>query len=811
MNPEEADELRARILDTLRRFKSRAVHVGELRGRLGLGRDDHAVLFQLLETMAEEHLVTQLPGGRFRLVRGRKPHPAASPPGESRNAGRSRRPGSDDANTGERNTRTGVLVINARGFGFVSTIEPGPDVFVPAAGLSTAMHGDKVRVRVRGSAKGLEGRVQEVVQRGTEYVGGQLHITARGAFIETDDDRVRHPVHLQGPPPHDAKTGQGVIARIVHYPEHLHDLIQAEIVETFDPKEFVAFETRRILLREGAIEAFSEDALDEARALPTSVPAKDKKDRVDLRDLDLVTIDPEDARDHDDAVYAERLRDGGFRIIVAIADVSHYVRPGSALDADALARGCTIYLPSHAIPMLPEEISSNLASLVANRDRLALAVEVDLGPAGAIRKVTLLEAVVRSRARLTYAGVARALGLTENGPKQPAAEKRLPLLQTLMDAAAVLGRKRRRRGSLEFDLPEAKVRLENETGRPIDVVRSRQDAGIRQAYNMIEELALLANEVVAAELTRRRIPTIYRIHPPPDDERLESFAQLATSLGFDLDVEAAHNPRKLSRFLAKVADTPHTGTLSYLLLRAMQQATYDTNNQGHFGLAAKEYLHFTSPIRRYPDMAVHRLVRKLARDERIHTKGLREMLDEQAQVSSKLERRAMQIEREVVDLYRAMLMQDRIGETFEATITGIAEHGIYASIDAPFVDVLCRLGSLPPDQWEVDPFGIRIAGLHTGRIFSLGDRLSVRIEDVSLARRRVSAIPLLGNDGSAALDGQADGDHPPHSGRKRRTLTRQEAKQRDRDRTRKHKERKRADRKRDRQRASGDQPRKRRR
>ena len=788
MNPEQAEELRKRVMATLARFKSRAMHVGELRSRLGMDREEHAVLFQLLESMAEQGVLAQLPGGRFRVRKTGAPR-----------AGQGATPTSPTRRRGERRTRhdgqtrTGVLVINARGFGFVSTIEPGPDVFVPATALATAMHGDRVLVKVRTGPKGLDGQVQKVVKRGTEYVGGQLHVTGSGAFIEADDERIHYPVHVSGKLPPGAKTGQGVIARIVHYPEHINDLIEAELVELFEAREFVAFETRRILLREGALEEFSDGALKEARALPTAVPPRDKHGRVDLRQLDLVTIDPEDAKDHDDAVWAQALPAGGYRVIVAIADVSHYVKAGSALDAEALARGCTIYLPSRAIPMLPEEISSNLASLVPNRDRLALAVDVTLGPQGAIRDVKLLEAVVRSRARLTYAGVARALELTDQGPKQPGALSRLSLLQTLMDVAKVLHTRRRKRGSLEFDLPEARVRLEDETGRPLDVFRSRQDAGIRQAYGMIEELALLANEVVATEMTRRKLPTIYRVHAPPDPDRLETFAQLATSLGFELDAEDAQQPNKLSRFLAKVAKSPHAGTLNYLLLRAMQQAVYDTHNQGHFGLAAKNYLHFTSPIRRYPDLAVHRIVRKLARHERINTEGLAERLAEQAQTSSQLERRAMSIEREIVDLYRAMLMQDRVGEEFPATVSGIAEHGAYASIDAPFVDVLCRLASLPPDRWEMDAFGIRLSGLNTGRRFALGDRIRVRIEEVSLAQRRIAAVPVLAGTAESRESGAltARASPPQESKRVRRARSRKYAKQHDRDRARKSKERKR--------------------
>jgi ribonuclease R len=290
------------------------------------------------------------------------------------------------------------------------------------------------------------------------------------------------------------------------------------------------------------------------------------------------------------------------------------------------------------------------------------------------------------------------------------------------------------------------VKLNPETGEPVDVERSRKDPGVRVAYNMIEELMLLANEVVAADLSQRKVAAIYRVHGQPSEEKLTAFAELARSLGFRLDDDVAEHPGKLARFLASVSGTPHAELLGYLMLRAMQQATYTTQNIGHFGLAAQDYVHFTSPIRRYPDLAVHRVVRMIARGEQVKGKNLEVSLQMQAVESSRLERRAMLIEREVVDLYRAILMRDRIGEEFDATITGITEHGVYAAIDSPFVDVLCRSSALFPDRYEIDRFGTRLFGVHSGTSYALFDRLRVRIDDVSIARRKVSAVPVSAVD-----------------------------------------------------------------
>jgi ribonuclease R len=632
--------------------------------------------------------------------------------------------------------------MNRRGFGFVLPEEGGPDLLVRAWKLSGAMHGDRVKVRTARNNRGWEGEVVEVLERGNRFVSGVLRVAGKHAWLEPDDDRLLDAISLYGALPKNAVSGVQLIAEITEYPSQWGQTSQAKIVELRDPNRPVDFELRQILLRANVRETFPDQVLNEAQKLPRSVSAKDKGDREDLRELDLVTIDPADARDHDDAVWATRLPNGRYRVVVAIADVSHYVRPGSAMDQEALARGCTIYLPDQAIPMLPAQLSTNLASLVPNRDRLTLAVEMEIGPKGGVIKHRFIRGVMRSRARLHYPGVARALGLSDRAKAQPAAEMHKALLRTLFDLARVLRARRIRRGALMFDLPEARVTLDPETRRPVDVERSREDPGVAQAYNLVEEMMLLANEVVAADLATRGVPTIYRIHPRPDEKLIESFVAIANALGYDLDAESVKKPKTLARFLLETAHSPHAGNLEYLLLRAMQQASYDTKNKGHFALATGQYLHFTSPIRRYPDLAVHRIVSQLARDRQTDSQGLPRQLKIQAEQASQMERNAMSVEREVVDLYRALLMQNRIDETFDATIVGIAEHGFYCSLDVPFVDVLCRFSALADDRYERDVYGLKAVGVRSRRIFTLGDRIKVRIVDSLIARRQVLAIPV---------------------------------------------------------------------
>jgi ribonuclease R len=728
----EDSKTQARILKTLRKRKQRPLHASEIRGRIGLDRSRHDEVLRVLARLHEQGLISKLQGERFQFREPELQTPSEPPP---RTAG--------PRKTTRGAALEGVLSVNVRGFGFVVTEGDGPDVFIPPGYFGAALHGDRVRVKAKPSPKGLDGRVTEVVERAIRFIGGQLHIAEQEAWIEPDDERLRMPIRVKGKLPPEARTGQGVIAKVLAYPEKDNDPLEVKIVETFEPEAFVQYEIKRILLREGASEEFPDDVQAEAEKLPNAITARDRRGREDLRSTPLLTIDPADARDHDDAVWAERLARGGFRVIVAIADVSHYVLEHSALDREAIERGCTIYLPSRAVPMLPAALSSNLASLLPKRDRLTLAVEIELDGNGTVVRHRFIEGVMRSAANLSYEQVAQALGLTVQADNsQPnAAQAHLAELTVLLEVAKVLRERRRARGSLEFELPEAKVRVDDETGHPVDVERSRKDPGVARAYGMIEELMLLANEVVAQDLTERGVPTIYRVHPAPDPERIETFCALAKALGFDIASDVAEHPKKLARFLAGIHGTPHATALGYLLLRSMQQATYDTENVGHFGLAAEHYLHFTSPIRRYPDLAVHRVVRAVARGERVESWGLGQRLKLQAGQSSQRERRAMAIEREVVDLYGAYLMRGQVGETFDATISGLSDHGFYATLDKPFVDVLCRTASLPIDRYELDAHGVRLRGVTRGRSYALGDRVRLRILDVSLAQRKVLAVP----------------------------------------------------------------------
>ncbi len=709
----------------------------EVCARLELSSERRDDVRQALETLSEEGLLQELPGLRFRAL---KPHEIKrKAPAEPRETPRVY---ADSPRKVAPTAKLGVLRIQARGHGFVTCEDGSEEVFVAQPELLGALHGDRVAVSVRRGERGLEGTVVAVLSRGLKYVAGLLSQSERGLVITPNDARLPARVNVVGRVPGDAVPGIAVVAQIDRYFEDGRPP-EAHIVRVLGVEGSAEVEVAKIKLREGIREEFPDEVLAEARAYGDRVSPRDRRGREDLRDLDLVTIDPITARDHDDAIFIERRPHGGYRVVVAIADVSHYVREGTDLDAETIARGTSIYLPDRAIPMLPHELSSNLASLVTGKDRLTLAVDMDLTSSGQVRSFRYIEGVMRCKAGLTYEGVAQALGLTKEGRHERAAVKLLPMLEALHECAMVLRNRRMKRGSMDFDLPEPIVELDPETGEPTNVARSRKDPGIRKAYQLVEEMMLLANETVAADLARRKVPAIYRVHGLPDAGRLEQFAGLAEALGYHLDPEDATSPKTLSHFLQKLEDSPHKSSLSYLLLRAMQQASYDTVNVGHFGLAAEHYLHFTSPIRRYPDLAVHRVVRMLARKEPIDLRGLEARLREQASNASKAERHAMQIEREVKDVYRCILVKDRVGEEFEATVTGVAPHGIYCSFDDPFVEALCHVTALGNDFYELDRHGLRLVGRRSGASYGLGDRLTVRLESVNVSERSILAAPVV--------------------------------------------------------------------
>jgi ribonuclease R len=686
----------------------------DLATRLGVSAQGRPGFERLLENLAQEGVLRAMTGGRFSLT---PPEGGGSKPG------------------GE---REGSIAVNPKGFGFVRS--PGlEDLYVPESALGGALHGDTVAARVvRRSALGVEGEVVRVLRRGTARVAGVVRRRGKSAWLEPDDARVRGPIRL--PEATRAAEGDAAVVAITRYPEYAEENPEGELVAVVGQPGEPRAEIAKVLLREGVGDQYPAEASTEAERYGEEVSAEALAGREDWTGVPLVTIDPEDARDHDDAVYVERGDDGSFTAYVAVADVSHYVRPGTALDREAFGRGCSIYLPSRAVPMLPPALSSKLCSLLPEVVRLCLGVVVTLDAGAKVTGVRLVRAYMRSQARLTYEGVARAFKWTTEGARSKQAEGFVEALRPADTLAQMLRTKRLRRGALDFQLPEPKIVLDLETGAPTGVVRRGQDPGVRRAYQLIEELMLLANESAARFLVERAAPAIFRVHAPPDEAKLEQFVAVAEEVGFSFELDEVQDPKRLSLLLRRLAKHPRAEVLQTLLLRAMKQAAYDTANVGHFGLATANYVHFTSPIRRYPDLAVHRVVHGLLEERPARELGGGEgVLSQAAQQSSERERRAMEVEREVVDLYRALYMRGRLGETFEGTVTGVVGSGCFVTLDDPFVEVLVSAEAMGRDAYVLDDERLRFVGQRSGDTLGLGDRAVVTVEDVSLLRRTVYA------------------------------------------------------------------------
>jgi ribonuclease R len=712
--------LRAAPFEGLRSHELAAAMAADVKGRHRLRT--------LLDTLVDDHVLEKAPGNRYRIAGATPP---ATPTGKELPKG----------------WVAGSLRVHPAGYGFVARDDGEDDVYVAGRNRASAMDGDRVAISTWLGYKGTEGRIEKVLERGRAKLTGTLRKSGRASYIEPDDPRIAATgghVLLDGTSG-GAKDGQAVVAEITRYPTRADEPLSAKVIHVLGDPNDPRTEIEKILIISDIPTEFPEDVLKAAEHAPQEVRAEDLADRVDLRDRAFLTIDPETARDFDDAVCVEPSPKGAgwSRLWVAVADVSHYVRPGGALDREARVRGCSVYLPDRAIPMLPHQLSSGICSLNPEVDRCAMVARMEIDPAGDVHDEYFCAAVIKSKARLDYPGVAAALA----GDFRGARARYRDFLPDLERAAALAKRMRVRRlarGSLDFDLPEAKVVLdEDDPTRVRDVVQSRGDAAVKGAYQLVEDFMLAANEAVARHFGGRELDTVWRVHDVPSDERLQKFAELAQAFGLHFDAEDGRSPKKLRDFLAGLHGKPMERALNFLLLRTLKQAVYDVVNVGHFGLAAPDYLHFTSPIRRYPDLIVHRLLKNSLHDDGLPaggnpgTRPVREILQEMAAASSKSERRAMEAERDVVDLYRAVLMRDRIGEEYDGTIAAVVGFGLFVQIESPFVEGLVKLGTLTDDQYELDEETQRLVGRTTGRQFALGDPVKVRIENVSVPQRKI--------------------------------------------------------------------------
>jgi len=734
------------LLSALRRARGKGLSLKQLSGQLRLGQSQRHPLRRALADLMKHGRATY-DGHVYREVQRRPPTdgdrgkasretarpqsrraPAAMVEGarmhrDKQSPQRALKPGAEV---------TGVIHVKAEGYGFVSPLlgDGGreDDLFVPPQFIKGALDGDVVRARaIRGRDGRLAGEVLEVVERRRQLALGIYQAKGKAQWVIPHDRNLAGNIAVPRHPR--ARDGDMVKVRLHR---ELQGALQGEIISVLGNRGDSRFEILAAAYAEGFADEFDPATVIAAESVPDHVHPDDISGRRDLRHLPLVTIDGEDARDFDDAVHVSRTA-GGYRLVVAIADVAHYVRPGGPLDREALRRATSVYFPGTVLPMLPERLSNGICSLNPDVDRLCTVCDLALDKSGKPLQADIYEAVMRSHARLTYTRVAEAL----QGDADPQLRPLLEDLKAAHELSKKLTRQRQLRGSIDFDLPEAKIVLD-EQGQVAEIARRPRN----DAHRLVEEFMLAANEAVARFFEVRGLPTVYRIHDQPDQEKLDAFAALARSHGFDLPAGEELTPRVLNDFLQAVEGKPAQKALNSLLLRAMMQAQYSPENIGHYGLAAPTYLHFTSPIRRYPDLMVHRLLKEhwargggpLREAEREEQEAY--LAGVSAQCSDR-ERAAMKAERDVDSFYSALYMQDKVGEKFKAVVSGVAEFGLFCELEDVFVEGLVPAESLGSGV-ELDKEMQRLVVGASGRSYSIGDQLVVEVISADPARRRIT-------------------------------------------------------------------------
>ena len=640
----------------------------------------------------------------------------------------------------------GLLDCHPDGYGFVILKNPSfkEDIFIPRKKIGSALHGDTVRVHLAGqraihSRKGkssLHGEIIEVVKRACKSIVGKVYRHQKVTYVAPLDARYHNVIQIvkEG-----EKVSEGqIVSVVITVQPRRNQLPLGEISEVLGDPDDPEIQYKIVCHDHQIPMEFSQDILRDATQV-RQLEQSDLDKRCDFRSLPTVTIDGETARDFDDAVSIQRLEGGRFKLWVHIADVSHYVGKESKLDMEAMARGTSVYFPDRAIPMLPEELSNELCSLQPDVDRLTLTVVLEVGSGGEILESNFCRSVIHSDARLTYEMVKKILIVKDHQLRQDHSQL-LEILDWMLELCRLLRASRVSRGAIDFDLPEPKINYDVDGG-VLDIIRTERN----EAHRIIEEFMLLANEAVAQYLERQGVPLIFRVHEAPDTLKVEQFNLVAEKFGYSLrpDQQGEYSSRAFQELMQKVAGSPEEKFLSYLMLRSFKQARYSEVNSGHFGLATNCYTHFTSPIRRYPDLVVHRLLKKVIDSENTNRKG-RQFFSQLSQIavhSTERELAAVQAERKIMRWLTAEFMKTHLGDEFEACITGFKHNGFFVELVEHFVEGYVPIKTLGGDFYRFDKRRQCLIGEKTKRVFRIGDRLKVRLDKVNYYRHLIEFSP----------------------------------------------------------------------
>ena len=623
---------------------------------------------------------------------------------------------------------SGTVIANPKGFGFVSLDKGGKDLRLSSQQMKLAFHGDKVKVRLLN--RKLDAEIVEVTETVNTLVG-RLHIDQKGSYVVVDDKRIKHQIDivelLEG-----CSDNQVVVVEVLTSPT-LEKNATGRITSILGNYLDEGVEVDSAIHRHQIPSTFGDEALKESAKLPTKVLPKDKENRIDIRNLELVTIDGEDSRDFDDAVYAIPSKKG-WKLIVAIADVSHYVKEGTELDTESLERGNSVYFPHRVVPMLPEVISNGLCSLNPEVERLCMACEMEIDSVGSLLEYKFYPAVMLSHARLTYAEVNEML---EN-KKSPLRKKYSSNVQENVDFLyglyQTLRISRQKRGVMDFDRIESQILFDDKGKIENIIARKRNDA-----HKLIEECMLMANQAAAKYLQRENEDFLYRVHPKPTSEKVEVTRQFLNAIDLRLEGGLEPDSSDFAKLLKNAIGREDENIIKTVVLRTMKQATYTPKNEGHFGLAFEDYTHFTSPIRRYPDLLVHRAIKRSLLNN--HREQSNRMVEMGAHLSM-TERRADDASRDVEQWLKCEYMRDKVGESFSGVISGVAGFGLFVELTDIFVEGLVSVRDLKEDYFIFDDVHHQLKGQRGGRIYRLGDTIKVKVVSVNLDDRKIEFVPV---------------------------------------------------------------------
>ena len=625
----------------------------------------------------------------------------------------------------------GTFQANARGFGFVTPEDGSEDVFIPEDNISGAFQGDEVEYIITAAPSGRrkEGKIVRILSHSVVHVVGLYEKSKSFGFVRPDNQRYLKDIYIPSGKERGAMTGHKVVVELTSYGgEHMKP--EGKVVEIIGHVNDPGTDILSVVMDSGILTEFPEKVLNQAVRVGKPVSEADCAGRKDLRDWLMVTIDGEDAKDLDDAVSLKE-EEGRYVLGVHIADVTNYVQENSALDREAFERGTSVYLADRVIPMLPHRLSNGICSLNAGEDRLALSCIMTFDPSGDMIDHEIAETVLNVNRRMSYNGVAAILAGDTQDLED---EKIISMIQSMKKLSDILRERRGRRGSIDFDFPETKVILDEE-GRPVDIKPYERN----DATKIIEDFMLMANETVAEEYYWRELPFLYRTHEVPDEEKIRQLSTFINNFGYHIHVRNEVRPKEIQKLLERVDGTPEEALISRLALRSMKQARYTTENTGHFGLAAKYYTHFTSPIRRYPDLQIHRIIKenlrgRLNEDRIAHYE---EILPKVAAQCSDRERRAEEAEREVVRMKKAEYMYSHIGEEYDGVISGVTKWGVYVELPNT-VEGLVHVADMRDDHYEFSEQTYELTGQHTGKSYKLGQPVRVCVTDADKLQRTVN-------------------------------------------------------------------------